>query len=549
MSGLAPTDNALSAADAKFLETLSQTKSFTLGRPTGVQMTRDGKTAVFLRALPRKAEQRLFAFELASGQTRELASNESVLGAGDEQLSPEEKARRERMRITARGIVQFELSEDGTLALFQLGGRAWVVPVAGGKAKEAAGPDAASHPIFDPHLSPDASMVSFVRGGELWVASLAGPMQKQLTSGSSTTLLHARAEYVAQEELSRFQGYWWSPDSKSLVYEEVDNSGVEQLWLQDPGAMFNAVTPMAYPRPGKANAKIRFGIVPAAGGETRWIDHDAKQWEYVSRVTWQPGGPLAMIVLTRDQKTLGLLAVDPNTGAARELLREHDDVFLNSERDLRFLADGRFLWSSEAEGRWQLHLHAADGKRERTLTPLELGFVHIAGLDEADGVVFVTASPTPVQGQLHEVKLDGSGVTRLHAGDEHVTASFSRTRARVEHVLPAEGEPKSIAVRADGTIAGELPSVAEAPPFMPKLTVRVVGGMASSELAARDTTKSMLEFYTALIKPHDFDASKKYPTLVRVYGGPHRNEVHETAFNYLIDQWIADHGFLVLHVD
>ena len=122
----------LAGQDLAFLETLAQTRSFALGRPTSISLTPDGRTALFLRALPRRPDQSLFAFDLESARVRELVSPESLLGGGAEQLSAEERARRERMRITARGLVGYELSRDGALVLFSFGGRAWVVPSAGG---------------------------------------------------------------------------------------------------------------------------------------------------------------------------------------------------------------------------------------------------------------------------------------------------------------------------------------------------------------------------------------------------------------------------------
>src|SRR5205807_233485 len=146
---------------------------------------------------------------------------------------------------------------------------------------------------FDPHLSPDGDHVAFVRGGELWVAPV-GPTAlveaKQLTKGATPLLTHAQAEFVAQEEMHRFTGHWWSPDSRSLVYEEADAAGVELLYMVDPAAMFGPHEGQPYPRPGKANVKVKFGIVPAQGGETRWLSWDAEKYPYVARVAWPIGG-------------------------------------------------------------------------------------------------------------------------------------------------------------------------------------------------------------------------------------------------------------------
>jgi dipeptidyl-peptidase-4 len=537
-------------SDLAFLRALAETRSFTNGRPQSVTLTPDGSTALFLRALPRKAELRLYAFDLATGTERELASPETVLGARGEQLSPEEKARRERMRISARGIVGYELSKDGRQVLFTLGGRAFVVSITGEGLREVAGPGPQGEPLFDPHLSPDGQRLGFLRGGELHVQSLVDGEAKAVTAGATALVTHARAEYVAQEELSRFRGWWWSPDSTQLLYEEVDNRGVEQLWLQDPASMFKPVEPVAYPRPGKPNAKIRFGLVPAAGGATTWIDHHPATWEYVSRVFWDEGGPLCFVAVTRAQDELVLLAVEA-TGQTRELLHEKDAPFLNPERELRWLQDGGFLWNSERGGAWQLWRHGATGEAIGPLTAPRAGFVRTLGLDEARGVAWVQTAPSPVTEAVAEVSLDprAARLTVLAPpegdGSANVAAVFSKqSAARVVTVHGLHGAPRSLAVRADGTLAGALRSIAEEAPFEPRLALQQVGAPLVGGKPAEDGG-----FWTALVRPRDFDPAKKYPVLLQVYGGPHALTVRPNASAYLTDQWIADHGFLVVHAD
>src|SRR4051812_19774945 len=194
--------------DLEFLKSYAQTKAWTLGKPVKITVLPDGSAVLFLRAQPRKAENRLFRFDVASGQVRELVTPEQVLGSEPEQLSAEERARRERMRITDRGFTNFEISQDGKLVLVSLSGRAFVVPSGGGPARQVAGAGSKGEAVFDPRLSPDGASVAFVRGGELWVASVEGAEGRQLTHGATPLKTHAQAEFVAQEELHRFTGYW-----------------------------------------------------------------------------------------------------------------------------------------------------------------------------------------------------------------------------------------------------------------------------------------------------------------------------------------------------
>src|SRR5207253_6019544 len=263
-----------SDAEHKFLKHYANTRTYTLGRPTSIQLTADGSAVLFLRSPPRSPEMRLYAFEVASGAVRELVTPEQVLKGAQESLSPEEKARRERMRVTVRGFTSFEPSRDGKLVMVTLSGHAYVLPIAGGAASEVAGPDAQGHALVDPRLSPDGKKLAFVRAHELWVADLAGGGVRQLTSGAEDLVTHAEAEFIAQEELNRFSGYIWSADSTRLVYEEADARGVEKMWFGDPAHPEQPVEATPYPRPGQAHAKTRFGIVSAQAGATAWSSRD-----------------------------------------------------------------------------------------------------------------------------------------------------------------------------------------------------------------------------------------------------------------------------------
>ncbi len=518
--------------DLQFLKDLAETRTWKLGRPAAVKVTPDGSRVLFLRTPPRKPDQRLYAFDVATGQTRELVSPETLLNGGEEQLSPEERARRERMRIKLRGFTSYDLSDDGSLVLVTLSGHAYVVPVKGGAAREVAGPDASGSPILDPRLSPDAQSVSFVRGGELWVAKVAGGPARALTQGATATRTHAVAEFVAQEELDRFAGYWWSPDSRALAYEEADLSGIEKLDFTDPAHPERPAGETRYPLPGKPNARLAFGVVSAAGGPTVWLDYDHARWEYVAKVIWARGGPLTLSLLSRDQKDNLLVAADPATGKTRELLREHDDAWLNADHDAQWLRDGAgLLWSTERNGSWQLELRGPDGALVRTLTAPDFGF---AGVVSAQArAVIVRRSVRAVDEQLWSVPLDGGAATPVAAGPDLYDAAWARDG--LSHVLITQamsGPPRLAVLRADGSEAGTLPSVSEPAPFDTRLEVAQAAG-----------------FWTALIRPHDFDPKRKYPVLLSVYGGPHVRTVSRSGERYIADQWIADHGFIVAHAD
>src|SRR5438876_5131356 len=285
------------AIDTSYLRTHAQTRGFMLGRPSRPTPTKDGKSILFLRSQPRVAKLGLFEFDIATGKTRELLTPAQLLKGAEEKLSPEEKAQRERMRVSVGGFTSFQLSPDGKQILLSLSGRLYTYLLHDGAAGELkTGPG----PLLDPHFSPDGTRVSFVRENDVHVFDLASQKVTRVTAGGTELVPHGLAEFVAQEEMGRFNGYWWSPDSAQIAYQETDHNGVEVWYVADPASPGRSPQPFFYPRPGKANAKVKLGIVPAEGGTTTWLTWDNRKYPYVATVRWPKNGPLLLVVQTRD---------------------------------------------------------------------------------------------------------------------------------------------------------------------------------------------------------------------------------------------------------
>ena len=517
--------------DREWIRTYAATRGFRMGAPQRATPTPDGKAVLFLRSGGRDPKQALYETDLATGTTREVLTADA-LAKGPETLSFAERARRERMRVTARGFASFELSEDGALVLLPLSGRLFLLERASGKTRElATGAGAA----IDPHFSSDAKRVFYVRGNDVYAVGASGAPEVSVTRGGTETRTHGAAEFIAQEELGRSRGFWMSPDGASVVYEEADTSKVEVLSIPDPAHPEKEPDKSAYPRPGKANAEVRFGIVSARGGGgnvTRWIDWDHARFPYVAVVKWSKAGPLTMFVLDRLQHDGALLAVDVATGKTTTLVSEHDDAWVNIDASVpRFLPDGKsFVWSSERSGAWQLEMRGATGALVRELTKPALGYDYVIDVDPEKQIAVVAASDEPTESRVYSVPLAG-GDAKLVAGGagESAVATFGTGHdVFVIAKSTASKMPQWLARSLDGGVSRELPSSVEAPGALPRFELTRVGQGEMSDMRV------------AIVRPRSFAPGKRYPVVDAAYGGPHALVVAAGASTYLHAQWMAD---------
>ncbi len=526
--------------NSKYFRDLAETRSYSLGRPVSPQPTPDGTAIVFLRGGPRDRTLRLYEFNLATKQERELITPEKILGAAEEVLTAEEKSRRERSRTSTKGFTTFELSDDGARVLVTLSGRLFVVTRADLKVTELPGQN-----WISPHFSPDGAFVAGARAHELHVVDLATLTDRQLTNGATEHVTHAVADFIAQEEMDRFDGFWWSPDSRSLAYQETDDSGVESRYIADPLHPEKPPQRNPYPHAGSANPKVRLGVIARDGGDTHWIKWDREKLPYLARVNWRgDGAPLTILVQDRHQQDERLLAVNPATGATRELLRETDPAWLNLDDPSlpHWLKGGQqFIWSTERRGFWQLELRDAAGALVRELTPLDLGYRGLVSVDETTGFVFLTASADPTEEHIWKFPLAGGPGQRLTTarGEHHAHARRESNRQNAALLLDSfsllDGDAGVDVLSPAGAKLATLPSVAETPKQIPQVELTRTGGENS--------------FYAAILRPRNFSAGKKYPVILQVYAGPQTTTVTSAASGYFIDQWRADQGYVVVRID
>ena len=530
----------LAAERSDFLDRYSATRGFRSGSPASIAIPRDAGEVLFLRSGPRDRVQSLWSFDPRTGTEREVLTGSRLLGGSEETLSSEERARRERLRMTARGLSSFQLSKDGRRALIPFSGRLFLMERPGGAVRElgvvtGAAPMA---PADDARLSPDGTQLSLVRRGEMRVIDIATGAERVLASPESSEVSYGLPEFVAQEEMNRFEGYWWSPDSRFIAVQRTDHAGVERLRIMDPANPTRAPEENPYPRPGMKNDDVRLGVYPAAGGTPVWVQWDRGAWPYLCRVLWPEAGPLTIYVMDRRQQRASLMSVDPATGNTVPLLGESDAAWLNlPEGAPQWLADGRsMLWISEHDDSGpELDLQLPDATSRR-LTPAGLRVRELVGVDRARATAWVLASDEPSETHLWSVDLKKPWkVRRVSAEPGLEGAVFSPTcDVRVRSVVPERGETHWRVEGADGKPLGELRSVAEAPGLEPVVEWTRVGP---------DSLRAFV------VRPRDFQRGRRYPVIDWAYAGPHSQRVVKSSRRYLLEQWLADQGFIVVTVD
>lgn len=516
-----------------FLRQYAETRGFKAGRPVGVQLAPDGTAALFLRSGPRTRDQALYETDLATGATRELASGAAPGGA---EPSAAKAARLERQRRPARGITRFRLSPDGARVAYDLGGQVWLLDRASGRATPLPGTEGA----LDARFSPDGKALAYVKERDLYVRELPAGRERRLTRSPRPDVTYGLAEFVAQEEMDREEGYWWSPDGRRIAVARVDESAVEKRALCDPAFPARPCSEVAYPRAGTANAAVSLEVVDVRGGQPIPVRWDAGRHPYLAAVRWEAGGPLALLVQDRLQREERLLAADPRTGATRTLLVERDAAWLNLWPGLpRFLPDGRFWWVTERNGAPEVELRGRDGALLGSAVPRAVGYVDLVGTD-GDALIFL-AAPEPTRTELFRVR-PGSAPERLALGED---VPATRTAVMAERGggpvavtwSTLRRMPRTAVFAQDGTRLAELPSVAEEPPFSPTTELRKVGGEGG--------------FWTATVRPRALGVTARLPVLLEVYGGPVPARYTPQAAHApkVLEQWLADQGFLVVSAD
>jgi len=522
----------------------------------GVKISPDGKLVAYLRAREDdKDRYDLWAFDVRESRDRLLVDSRSLAGA-DRALSTEEEARRERQRTSAySGIVEYSFAPDSRHLLIPLNGDLYVYDLARKPADAVRRLTSTEAYETDSRFSPRSNFVSFVRDQNLFVIDLATGSERAITKDGGNLVSYGMAEFIAQEEMDRDTGYWWSPDERHIALARVDESmvaEVERFEIQANGAR---VVRQRYPATGARNARVDLIVADLAADSRQPLDLGPDADVYLPRVDWFPDSRgIAVQRQSRDQKTLELLRFDALSGKGRVLLTERDAHWVPLHHELTFLTQRpQFIWASWRDGFEHLYLYGNDGTLIRQLTSGELTVVGespeaaIRAVDERARRVYFTAGlPSPIERQLFWVSLDQPAAPRqvTSGAGWHGIAMSMDAHVFVDSFSDVD-HPRSVSLRTAGgrLLSAMLPNKLDAThPYAPFRDEHV-----SAEFGVIPAADGQLMHYK-LLKPRNLEPGKRYPVLVDVYGGPGAQRV-TNSWGSLFHQYLVQHGYVVFLLD
>jgi dipeptidyl-peptidase-4 len=502
----------------------ARTQRFTLGTPRTFTVAPDGSRAVFLRSDTGTSRANGLWTVTADGVETRLVDPVALLGdSTDEDLPPEERARRERTREQASGVVNYATDRDLRLAAFALSGRLFVTEVEARETTELT----VAGPVLDPRPDPTGQRIAYVSGGALRVVNVTGGDDRALAEPDGPGVTWGLAEFVAAEEMDRVRGYWWAPDGQRLLAARVDETPVRRWHIADPANPDRPATEIGYPAAGTPNAHVTLAVFGLDGTRVD-VSWDTDEFPYLAEVHWSDRGAPLLAVQSRDQRALRVLALDPDTGVTKTVLEQTDPHWVDLVPGLpAWTADGRVLRIEPRDGAYRLV--AGDD----VLTGPDLNVRAVLDNGASD-VLFAAHGPDSTQVHVHTVPLAGGPTTRVSEVDGvHRAARGGDLTVLASAAMGWSGT--RTALLRGGTRVAEITSYAENPVLTPNVTLLTVG-----ERRLR----------CALVLPTGYRGGK-LPVLLDPYGGPGwgAQRVLATRNSYLAAQWLADQGFAVLVVD
>lgn len=520
------------------IERIFSSPSLDGSAPKKLAISPDGQRVTFLRGKQDDYERYdLWEYEIASGKTQMLVNSDD-LHQGDEQLSDEEKARRERLRLSGSGIVDYSWSSDGKALLFPLAGDVYYYRLTDGE-HAASVKKLLDTPEFetDIQLSPNSTYISYIREQNLFVMNIETGKETAITRQGGGHIKYGMAEFVAQEEMDRLTGYWWSPDERHIAFTRVDETPVKVIKRSEIYADSIEMIEQKYPLAGTDNVDVQLAIQNVSSGKRQWIDLGKEKDIYLTRGAWaEDNTHFSYQIQSRNQQNLALWAYNVETAQQRTLITETADTWVNLHKALRFLDDkSHFIWASERDGYKHLYLYHLQKGLVRQLTKGDWVVTSLDAVDEANQWVYFSGrKDSAIENHVYRVPLSGGEIVRVSQRDGFHSVEFSDNASIYVDNFSTVNTPPQVSVhQASGkqlTWLAENAINAEHPlaPYQADWVQPEFGTL---------TTEDNAELHYRLYKPKT--TKGKHPVIVYVYGGP--------GVQVVKNKWAGQRGLLMQH--
>jgi dipeptidyl-peptidase-4 len=533
-------------AETLTIERIFSSPSLDGSAPRALKVSPDGERVTFLKGKQTDYERLdLWEYHIDSGKTR-LLFDSNDLQSGDEELSDEEKARRERMRLSGTGIVSYQWSDDGTALLFPLGGDVYYHKLGEKGAQQLLDTETFETDI---KLSPKGNYISFIREQNLYIKNINTGKETAITTEGGGNIKFGMAEFVAQEEMGRMTGYWWSPDESHIAFTKVDETPVEVITRSEIYADEIKLIEQKYPKAGTPNVDVELAIQNIETQQREWVDLGENKDIYLARGAWMPdSATFTYQWQTRDQQTLELRAFNLANKTQRVLLKETSDTWVNLHDDLYFLTDReQFIWASERDGFKHLYLFNNDGSLVKQLTHGKWVVDSVEAIDTKNNRLYFSGrKDTPLESHVYSISLTGGDIARITELGSYHSATFSSDASIFIDRFSTVNSPAQVSLnKASGERITWLEEnkVEQGHPlysYMDSWTAPEFG-----EIETKDGATLNYRIY----KPDNLE--EKHPVIVYLYGGPHAQVVTNSwAGNrgLLMQHWV-DKGYVVFTLD
>jgi len=400
-------------------------------------------------------------------------------------------------------------------------------------------------------FSPDATKIGFVRGNNLFVLDLSSGVETQLTTDGSDNTINGQFDWVYEEEFSIADGWRWSPDGRTIAFWRLDQTRISAFPIENMMSLYPSVFWLKYPKAGEPNALVQVGVITletAANGASpiKWLDLGTQTDIYIPRIQWTPDPRILSIQrLNRLQNKLDLLFADVNSGATRVVLSDTDPCWVDVQDDLTFLKKKeQFIWTSERSGYRHAYLYDYNGRLLYPITSGEWEISALTGFDETAGLIYFSGKKdSPIEENVYRATTDGKNLERISQRAGWHSSNFSPDFKYVIGTFTDAQTPAQISLRqTDGKLLRWLEK---------NENLLAAYNLVTPKFITVKTSDDGTPLNAWMMKPANFDSTKKYPVIMFCYSGPGAQHVVNqwAGRRYLWHQLMTEKGFITFSID